>query len=64
VDFNIDMLTNKLQSLELQKLMNKYGLQIVSFEIMTIYNIQVDHIWTNVLSQQCIFINRSLVNKS
>jgi len=58
------MLTNKLQSLELQKLMNKYGLQIVSFEIMTIYNIQVDHIWTNVLSQQCIFINRSLVNKS
>jgi len=58
------MLTNKLQSLELQKLMNKYGLQIVSFEIITIYNIQVDHIWTNVLSQQCIFINRSLVNKS
>jgi len=25
--------------------MNKYGLQIVSFEITTIYNIQIDDIW-------------------
>jgi hypothetical protein len=36
--------------------MNKYGPKIVSYEITTIYNIQIDHIWTNVLSQQCSFI--------
>jgi len=31
--------------------MNKYGLQYVSFETTTIYNTQIDHIWTNVLLQ-------------
>jgi hypothetical protein len=50
--------------MELQKLMHKYALQIVSFEITTIYEIQIDHIWTKVLSQQCIFIKWSLLNKS
>jgi hypothetical protein len=35
--------------------MNKYGLQLVSFETTTIYNTQIDHIWTNVLLQHlCI----------
>jgi hypothetical protein len=54
-DFNIEMLTNTLQSMELKQIMNKYGLQLVSFEITTIYNTQIDHIWTNVLLQQCHF---------
>ncbi len=54
-DFNIEMLTNTLQWMELKKIMNKYGLQLVSFETTTIYNILIDHIWINVLLQQCHF---------
>ncbi len=37
------------------KFMNKYGLQLVLYETTTIYKTQIDHIWTNVLIQQCHF---------
>jgi hypothetical protein len=38
-DFNINMLTNTLQSTKLQNFMDKYGLQLVFFETTTIYSI-------------------------
>ncbi len=37
-DFNINMLTNTLQSTKLQNFMDKYGLQLVFFETITTHN--------------------------
>jgi hypothetical protein len=41
--------------MELQKNMNKFDLQLASFETTTIYNTQIDHIWINAPLQQCHF---------
>jgi hypothetical protein len=50
------MLTNTLQSMELQKkFMNEYDLLVVCIETSIIYNTQLDHIWTNALFQQYHF---------
>jgi hypothetical protein len=37
-------------------IINEYGFKtIISFEATTIYNTQINHIWTNALTQQCHF---------
>ncbi len=61
-DFNINMLTNTLQSMELQK----YGLKLVFFETTTIYNTQIDHILTNTCANTTtsFWIHRSLLDSS
>ncbi len=54
VHFKIDILTHTLQSMELQKTMDKYDLKLVSFET-TIYNTEIDHIRINAPLQQWHF---------
>jgi hypothetical protein len=40
----------------LKKFMNKYKIEIIIFECTTIYDTQLDHIWTNGPIQQCFSI--------
>ncbi len=44
IDFNINMLIKASLSITLKHFMNKHNFKIVSFEIITIYNTQLDHI--------------------
>jgi hypothetical protein len=37
----------------LKNFMNKNKFEIIIFECTSIYNTQLDHIWTNALIQKC-----------
>jgi hypothetical protein len=52
-DFNINMLTNTIESITLQNYMNTHGFHITFIENTTPNNTQIDHIWTNAPTQQC-----------
>ncbi len=52
-DFNVNMLLKTSKSTMLENFMNKYKFEIIIFECTTIYNTQLDAIWTNALIQQC-----------
>jgi len=52
-DFNVNMLIKESKSTMLKNFMNKYKFEIIIFEFTTIYNTQLDHIWTNAPIQQC-----------
>jgi hypothetical protein len=52
-DFNVNMLVKTSKSTMLNFFMNKYIFEIIIFECTTIYNTQLDHLWTNALIQQC-----------
>jgi hypothetical protein len=52
-DFNINMLTNKIESITLQKYMNTHGFHITFIASTTSNNTKIDHIWTNAPTQQC-----------
>ncbi len=52
-DFNVNMLLKTSKSTMLENFMNKYKFEIIIFECTTIYNTQLDDIWTNALIQQC-----------
>jgi hypothetical protein len=52
-DFNINMLTNTIESITLQNYMNTHGFHITFIENTTPNNMQIDHIWTNAPTQQC-----------
>jgi hypothetical protein len=52
-NFNANMLVKTSKSTMLKKFMNKYKCEIIIFECTTIYNTQLDHVWTNALIQQC-----------
>jgi hypothetical protein len=51
-DFNINMLTNTIESITLQNYMNTHGFHITFIESTTPNNTQIDHIWTNAPTQQ------------
>jgi len=53
-DFNVNMLTNTSQSKTLQN-MNKYKFKNIILSGKKNHNTQIDHIWINVLTQQCHF---------
>jgi hypothetical protein len=52
-DFNINILTNTIESITLQNYMNTHGFHITFIEITTPNNMQIDHIWTYAPTQQC-----------
>ncbi len=53
--FNIDMLDqNSTQLNELGNFMKHYSMELQFKEIITIYDIHIDHIWTNAPTQQCM----------
>ncbi len=52
-DFNINMLTNAIESITLQNYMNTHGFHITFIACTTRDNAQIDHIWTNAPTQQC-----------
>jgi hypothetical protein len=52
-DFNNNILTNTIESITLQNYMNTHGFHITFIESTTPNNTQIDHIWTNVPTQQC-----------
>jgi hypothetical protein len=54
-DFNIDLLTNKIQLPTLQAFMKKYNLKPTYFESTTISDTQINRIWTNAPTQQCYY---------
>jgi endonuclease/exonuclease/phosphatase family metal-dependent hydrolase len=54
-DFNIDLLTNTIQSTTLQAFMKKYNFKLTFSKSITISDTQIDHIWTNAPIQQCYF---------
>jgi hypothetical protein len=54
-NFNIDLLTNIIQSTTLQTFMKKYNFKLTFFESIAINDTQIDHIWTNAPTQQCYF---------
>jgi endonuclease/exonuclease/phosphatase family metal-dependent hydrolase len=52
-DFNINMLTNTIESITLQNYINTHGFHITFIASTTPNNTQIDHIWTNAPTQQC-----------
>jgi hypothetical protein len=63
-DFNINMLTNTIESITLQTYMNTHHFHITSIESITCNNTQINHIWTNALTQQCHVGSTSLLDRS
>ena len=54
-DFNINMLNQNLSDVkELQHFMKFYNMYLQFQESTTIYDSQIDHVWTNAPTQQCI----------
>jgi hypothetical protein len=52
-DFNINMLTNTIESITLQNYMKTHSFHITFIESTTLNNnTQIDHIWTNAPTQQ------------
>ncbi len=51
-NFNIDLLTNTIQSTTLQAFMKKYNFKLTYYGNTTISDKQIDHIWTNAPTQQ------------
>ncbi len=63
-DFNINMLTNTIESITLQTYMNTHNFHIISIESITCNNTQINHIWTNALTQQFHVGSTSLLDRS
>jgi len=52
-NFNINMLTNTIESITLKNYMKTHGFHITFIKNTTPSNTQIDHIWTNAPIQQC-----------
>jgi endonuclease/exonuclease/phosphatase family metal-dependent hydrolase len=50
-DFNINMLTNTIESITLQNYMNTHNFHITFIQSITCNNTQIDHIWTSAPTQ-------------
>ncbi len=51
--FNINWLTNTIQSTTLQTFTKKYNFKLTFSKSITISDTQIDNIWTNTPIQQC-----------
>ncbi len=64
-DFNINMLSNTIESITLQNYMNTHNFHITFIQSITSNNTQIDHRWTNTPNTiMSYWINTSLLDRS